>query len=314
MDTSWDDVRLFLAVVEGGSISAAARRLRMTQPTVSRRLAELERRVAEPLFARGVAGTVLTPFGERLLRPAREMAESAGELARALDQRDARPEGTVRVTASPGVSYEFSVPFAAWLRTRLPDVRIELISTLQYLDLARREADLALRMQKPAQKDLVCLAELEPQLGAFASEAYAASLPRRFGFADVAWIGWAPPLDHLAPNPQLATLIPGFRPAFASDDFVMQLRAAEEGLGAVVLGRVEHPLQRRRLVELDLDLGPYRGGIYLVCARSALSIPRVRAVADLLVAELAKAQSPKAGRVSRGARAPRRGPTRAARP
>jgi DNA-binding transcriptional LysR family regulator len=299
MDTRWDDLRLFLAVVEGGSISAAARQLRMTQPTVSRRIAELEHRFSEPLFARGVAGSKLTSFGERLVLPAKQMAESAGELARAAEQTDARPEGTVRVTAAPGVAFEFVVPFAARMRTALPDIVIELISTQQYLDLVRREADLALRMQKPSQKDLVCLAELETEIAAFASPEYVKTLPRRYALTDVAWIGWAPPLDHLSPNRELSKLIPGFRPVFASDDFVMQLRAAEEGMGAIVLGRVEHRLQRRTLVELDVDLGRYRGGLYLVCARSALSIPRVRAVADQLVAELRDVRAPKRRRVPR---------------
>ncbi len=293
VDLSWDDVKLFLAVAEGGSISAGARRLNTTQPTVSRRLAELEHALSEPLFARGLSGTVLTPFGERLVGPARRMAESMGELTRAAEQSDARPQGVVRITAAPGVAYELVVPFAGWLRGELPDIQLELVSTLQYLDLVRREADLALRMQRPTQKDLVCLAELETDVAAYASPDYARKLKRGFTAADVSWIVWAPPLDHLAPNPQLSKLIPGFRPAFASDDFVMQLRAASEGLGAVVLGRASHRLQRRELVELDLDLGPYRGGLYLVCARSALAIPRVKAVADLLAAELKTARTPR---------------------
>lgn len=288
MDVSWEDMRLFLAVVEGGSISAAARRLRATQPTVSRRLADLESHLREPLFLRGVSGSVLTPFGERLVGPARQMAEAAGEWTRVADQNDPRPEGTVRITAAPGPAFEIVVPFAAWMKKKLPDVRLELISTLQYLDLVRREADLALRMVKPTQQDLVCLASVEAEIGAFASAAYANKLPAQYGIADVDWVGWAPPFDHLSPNPELAKLIPGYRPVFASDDFVMQLRAAQEGLGAVVLARVEHRFMTHQLVELDIDLRPHRGGIYLVCARSALAIPRVRAVAELLAAELEK--------------------------
>ena len=90
----------------------------------------------------------------------------------------------------------------------------------------------------------------------FASEAYAKSLPRGYGMKDVRWIAWAPPLDHLSPNPELARLIPGFTPAFASDDFLVQQRAAESGLGAIFLGRVEHRLiTTPRLVELDVDFG-----------------------------------------------------------
>jgi DNA-binding transcriptional LysR family regulator len=293
MDIPWDDVRLFLAVVEGGSLSGAARKLRIAQPTVSRRIAELEARLAEPLFSRGVEGTALTPFGEGLLEPARRMAESAAELERAAERVDARPHGTVRITAAPGVAYELVTPFAAWLRSELPAIRVELVSSLLYLDLVRREADLALRMQYTPQRDLVCLAEITTEVGAYASRGYAEKLKRGYGPADIDWIGWAPPLDHLAPNPQLAKAIPGFRPVFASDDFIVQYRAAEVGLGAIALGRYRHRFAKRELVELDIDLRPYSGQLYLLAARSALAIPRVRAVADLLAAEIRALETPK---------------------
>lgn len=299
MDTppelSWDDIRLFLAVVEGGSLSAAARRLRVAQPTVSRRVAELEGRLAEPLFARTVEGASLTPFGERLVEPARRMAEAAGELARLAERTDAKPEGVVRITAAPGLAYDFVVPFAAALRGELPGVQLEMISTLAYLDLARREADLALRFSDRRTKEHVCLAELAVEVGAFASPAYARRLPKGYGLRDVDWIGWSADLAHLSPNAELARLVPGFRPAFASNDVVMQHRAAEEGLGAIVLGRVEHRFSRRRLVELDLDLRPFRGHLQLLCVRGVLAIPRVRAVADRLAAELRKVRSPPRG-------------------
>jgi DNA-binding transcriptional LysR family regulator len=126
------------------------------------------------------------------------------------------------------------------------------------------------------------------EIAAFASEAYRSALPQRYAFRDVGWIAWAPPFEEVSPNPELAALIPGFRPAFASDDFLVQLRAAEAGLGAVILGRAEHPFSSSRLVELELDLGAVRRTLHLACARSALQIPRVRAVADLLAAEMAR--------------------------
>lgn len=81
-------------------------------------------------------------------------------------------------------------------------------------------------------------------------------------------------------------LIPDFRPAFASDDFLVQLRAAESGLGAIFLGRARHRFSDSKLVELNVDTGNIRRTIHLVCAKTALDIPRVRAVADLLIAEL----------------------------
>jgi DNA-binding transcriptional LysR family regulator len=281
-------MRLFLAVAETGSLSAAARRLRVAQPTVSRRLAELEAKLGEPLFVRGVAGTAATALGERLLEPAKRMAEWAGELERSAEGAESTPRGVVRLTAPPGVAFEVVTPFAADLKRKLPEVQLEVVSTVAYLDLSRREADLALRMQKPTQRDLTCVAALEFDAVPFAAREYAATLPRKPAMPDVDWIGWAPPLEHLSPNPELARLIPGFRPSFASDDFLVQLRAAEVGLGAIFLGRVQHRFARETpLVEIDVGFPPVKSGMYLVCAKGALSIPRVRAVAELLAAELA---------------------------
>jgi DNA-binding transcriptional LysR family regulator len=298
MHIPWSEVQLFLAVSEEGSLSAAAKILQVTQPTVSRRLAELEADLGEPLFVRRVDGTSLTSFGERLLEPARRMAECAGEVQRVASGAEASPRGVVRITAPPGVAFEFLAPLATHLRAVLPEVRLEIVSTVNYLDLARREADLAIRLQaisRPAgQGDLVTVASVEHPVAAFATREYIATLPRGYGLAEVDWVGWAPPLEHLPPNPQLAARIPGFRPAFASDDFLVQLRAAEAGAGAIVLSRFRSRFAlATRLVVMTLDFGKLMSSMHLVCARSSLAIPRVRAVADLLATEM-KATKPRA--------------------
>jgi DNA-binding transcriptional LysR family regulator len=103
----------------------------------------------------------------------------------------------------------------------------------------------------------------------------------------------------MTPNPQLEELMPGFRPIFTSDHFLVQLAAAEAGLGAMVLARIRHRFARpTTLVPLPIDLGPYnRGAVHLVCAKSALDIPRVRLVAELIVQELRQVkQTPPAKR------------------
>ena len=172
MNIEWDDIRLFLAIAEAGSLSAAARELGVGQATVSRRLAEMEEGLGQQLFARSVEGTSLTPTAEAMLEPARRMAETAGEIARVAEHGDSAPQGVVRLTAPPGVAFDFVAPFAASLRTRLPEVRLEVRSAIQYLDLSRREADLALRMRPASERDLVTVASLEHQGAAFASHAY----------------------------------------------------------------------------------------------------------------------------------------------
>ena len=291
MHTSWSDVELFLAVAESGSLSAASKRLRVTQPTVSRRLAELEAELGEPLFLRGVEGARLTSFGERMLEPARRMAMCASDVMQVAAGADTQPRGVVKITAPPGVAFEILAPLAPLLRTRLPEITLQVISTTSYLDLARREADLAFRMaplDRPSQKKgLVALASIKHGVAAFATPEYAASLPRGYGVKDVAWIAWAPPFEDVVPNPQLAAMIPDFRPAFTSDDYLVQLRAAEAGVGAIIFGTYRHPLALpTRLRPLAIDLGGRTSELHLISAKSSLAIARVRAVADILAEEL----------------------------
>jgi len=288
MNIEWEDVRVFLAVAETRSMSQAARALRVGQPTVSRRLASLEDQLGYALFRRTVAGASLTTAGERLVEPARKMAEWAGEVNRAAVKEERRPRGVVRLTAPPGIAWEFAAPFAAWLRRKQPGLQLELLSSIHYLDLSRGEADLAIRFRPPPPGDLTTVVDLRFTNAAMASREYVKRLPRNYGFADVDWICWAPPYDQLPPNPQLEQLIPGFAPAFTSDNPLVQRQAAESGLGATLLGNVRHRfLPASSLVPLKLDLGPFaESAIFLVCAKSALEIPRVRLVADLLAQEL----------------------------
>jgi molybdate transport repressor ModE-like protein len=284
MDIPWDDARLYLAVVEAGSLSGAARKLRMTQPTVSRRLAELEELLGEPLFDRTAGGTTLTEYGARLVEPARHMAHFAGELARVAEQKD-ESSGIVRITASPGVAHGFLLPFAATLAEEFPKIQLHVVSSVRPLDLARREADIALRLGGAEEPD--CVANIALDLGPYAAERYAASVKSTRDPAALSWIGWAPPFDDLSPNSILRRLVPGFRLGFASDDYLVQMRACELGLGAMLIAH-EHPRlgSRTTLRPLDVDLPPVRRTLSLLCPRSAYAIPRVRTVVEPLAEAL----------------------------
>lgn len=292
MDINWEDVRLFLAVADNGSLTEAARRLQIGQPTASRRLAELEERLGYPLFSRSVEGTSLTSHGERWLEPARRMAEWAGELKLASEDQHATPSGVVRITAPPGVAYDFLAPFARSAREKYPRIAIEVQARVEYADLSRREADIALRSREPKSRDLTVVHSFTHLQDAFASRRYIEQLPKNPGFADVDFIAWGPPFEQFPPNPQLHAMIPNFRPAFAADDFIVQIRAAEAGLGAIFMQKVRHRFNRDSpLVPLGLDMGPHaRGTVFLVCAKSALAVTRIRAIAELIKAELIYAE------------------------
>jgi DNA-binding transcriptional LysR family regulator len=288
MDISWEDVRLFLAVADRGSLTEAARHLGVGQPTVSRRLAELEEQLGYALFDRSVEGTTLTSPGERWLEPARRMAEWAGELSNAAERRDTAPAGIVRITAPPGVAFDFVAPFAARVREKYPQILVQVSARIEYLDLARREADIALRSRAPTQRDLTVVHSFTHLTDAFATKAYLATLPDEPRIGQIGFIAWAPPFEQFPPNPQLQAMIPNFRPVFAADDYIVMLRAAEAGVGAVFMQKVRHRFNRdSNLVPLGLDLGPHaKSTLHVVCAKSALGVARIRAVAELLRDEL----------------------------
>ncbi len=298
MNISWDDAQLFLAIAETRSLSAAARVLRIGQPTVSRRLQQLEYEVGTALFLRRVDGVALTVAGERLVEPARKMAEWAGELNRAAAATDSRPHGLVRVTASPWVCFDFWAPFAGWFQAEQPGLRLEVLSTMQYLDLARGEADLAIRSKPPAHADVETVCTIDVENAVYVSKALAEKLPKKPSLAEIPWIGWAPPFENIPPQPQLEAMIDGFTPVFTADNFLVHLAAAEAGVGAMVLSRSYHRFARQNsLIALPVDLGPWaKVTAYLLSAKSGLDIPRVRIVAQAVEREMRAATNAKARR------------------
>ncbi len=282
VDLAWDDIRLFLAVAEHGSLTRAARALELGQPTVTRRLADLEYRLGAPLFRRSSEGATLTDAGARLLEPARQMATWAGEVGRMAQVGHGGPSGRVRVTTTPSLAVDVLAPLAGRLAAEGSGLRLEVSASVRFADLARGEAELALRTQPADAADLVTVGSWGLDVRVYASAGLAARLGPCPQLADLPWIAWAAPFESFTPNPQLAGLIPGFRPTFTADDYLVQIAAAEAGAGVAVLaGRMR---AGSPLVALPVDLGPYaKSAIHLVCARSALAIPRVRAVADRLV-------------------------------
>lgn len=293
MHVPWAGLELLVAIAESGSLTGAARNLGTTQPTVSRRLAELEAALGATLFVRRVDGIVPTSLADRLLPAARAMAAAATETVRALNASHPLARAVVRVTAPPGLAATWLAGFAARLRAARPDVALEVVATPRYVDLARREADLAIRAdpaggRTPRGGELVRVATASGPIRVYVAAAYRSRLRRGAGVADLDWIAWTPELAALPPNPQLAALIPGFRPAFAADDYLVQLAACAAGVGAMALGPVlPVTVPPEGLLPLDLDLGR-ESVIHVLSSRGALAIPRVRAVADLLTAELAR--------------------------
>lgn len=170
--TDWTLIRSFLAVAETGSLSAAARRLRLTQPTLGRHIAELEAALGLSLFTRQPRGLTPTDTAATLLPHARSMAEAAARLSLAAAGREARLAGTVRLTASRVVAHHLLPPILADLRRAEPGIEIELVPSDTSENLLFREADIALRMYRPGQLEIVTTHLADLEMGIYAAPAF----------------------------------------------------------------------------------------------------------------------------------------------
>lgn len=289
MDLQWDDLRLFLAVADAGSLSGAARRLKVSQPTLSRRIAEMEYGLGEPLFVRKNQGITLTKTGTRLLPAAQGMAQWATEATRSLDAKNSPVSGRVRITAQPAFAFDFLAPFAETLKRRHPQITLEVLASTQRLNLSLGEADIALRKQPSDDPDLVTVDEALAPIGVYASRDYARRLPGKYDFRDLDWIAWAGTHEMVSPYPELAARIPDFRPTFTSDDYSVQVAACRAGVGAMILLKTSHRVKRPgELVELKLALPiSIRAPLSIICHKRLVDLPKVKIVVDLLKQEFA---------------------------
>lgn len=173
----WTLTRSFLAVAETGSLSAAARALGLSQPTLGRHIAEIEAALGLPLFTRQPRGLAATPEAQALLPHARAMREAAAQLALAAKGRDQALAGTVRLTASRIVAHHLLPPMLARLRRAEPQIQIELIASDETDNLLYHEADIALRMYRPTQLDLVTTHLCDMPMHLYAAQSYLAENP-----------------------------------------------------------------------------------------------------------------------------------------
>ncbi len=168
----WSLVQAFLAVAETGSLSAAARQLGRSQPTLGRQIKTVEAQLGAELFHRQPRGFSLTQMGTDLVGPAQAMRDAMRQIAISAAGQQARLDGTVRITASVATSAMHLPPIIAKIRQLEPQIAIELVPSDDTSNLLFREADIAVRMYRPTQLDLVTQHIGDIELGVFASKSY----------------------------------------------------------------------------------------------------------------------------------------------
>ncbi len=168
----WNHLRTLVAVAEIGSLSAAARRLGLSQFTLGRHVEALEAAVGGGVFARHPRGLALTERGRALYAQARAVADEVDAFARRAAADADAPRGSVRVSASEVVAHHVLPSLLAPLLQRWPELGVEVVADDRAADLRRRDADVAIRMFRPTQPDLVARHVADATLGFYASATY----------------------------------------------------------------------------------------------------------------------------------------------
>jgi len=287
-DPDWSLYRSFLAVLHEKSLSAAARALHLTQPTLARHIDALEAAMGFELFTRSQQGLVpteaaleLAPYTETLKANAAAILRSASGLGKSV-------KGTVRISASEIVGAEILPPLLAGLRRKYPALEFELVLSNAVDNILRRDADIAVRMIEPVQEALVVKKLGAVRLGLHAHKDYLAhaGVPARFNDLNAySLIGF----DQETPAIRaIRSRIPGAEVlnfSFRADSDIAQLRAIKAGFGIGIcqVGVAKHDPDLTRLFpdEFDVHLG-----VWLAMHENQRATPRCRVVFDGLATSL----------------------------
>ncbi|MBV9062799.1 MAG: LysR family transcriptional regulator, partial [Alphaproteobacteria bacterium] len=151
----WDKLRIFHAVASAGSFTHAGQMLALSQSAVSRQISALEEEINTPLFQRHARGLTLTDEGELLYGAVSDVLTRLGQAEEALKNAQSAPRGSLKVTSSHGLGTYWLLPRINEFVRDFPELQVHLVFEDRELDLAQREADLAIRMRAPVQADLI---------------------------------------------------------------------------------------------------------------------------------------------------------------
>src|ERR671911_3096144 len=176
-DMDWDKLKVFHAAAEAGSFTHAGEQLGLSQSAVSRQVSALEQELNVSLFHRHARGLILTEQGELLYRTAHEVFMKLEAARTKLTDSRERPNGELKVSTTPGIGVHWLTPRLGEFLDLYPDIQITLLTSDEELDLAMREADVAIRLRQPTQPDLIQRKLFSVHFHAYASPEYL----KRFG-------------------------------------------------------------------------------------------------------------------------------------
>lgn len=275
----WDDLKYFLALLRGGTLSAAARNLGTEHTTIARRIASLEENLGIRLFERSTNGFALTPEGEPIAELAARIEEDTFNIERLAHVRQSSLTGVVRITAPPTFASKFLASGLVALRSQHPGIELELIGDSRSISLSRREADIAVRLSRPQSPSIVARRLGTLAYGLYGERSYVA----RTGELDRDLIGYDDSLEHVPQQQWLRSFGPNSRLVFRSNELATLHEAAAAGVGLAVLPRFIGDADER-LAPVATDKPPPGRDLWLLIHPDLRRSPRFRVVIDHLVA------------------------------
>lgn len=287
IEPSWDLYRSFLGVLRHGSLSAAARELGLTQPTLGRHIDTLEDAIGAQLFTRSQGGLLPTDAAADLRPFAETLASTAAALLRSASARRNKVSGHVRISASEVIGIEVLPPILARLQENYPELTIELSASDAMEDLLQRQADIAVRMAPPSQGALVTRRIGDIKLGFFAHSRYLERYGTPTGMGDLAnhrLVGFDRQTAYIRAMVKRYPLLDPERFTFKADSTLAQLAAIRAGIGIGLCQRPlghAHPELVHLLPDIELPLGTW-----VAMHENLKTSPRCRVTFDALVAGL----------------------------
>lgn len=285
----WNQLKAFLETAETGSLSAAARKLGLTQPTLSRQVAAIEQVMGVTLFERVGKSMALTPTGLDLLEHARAMGAAAEALGLAATGSSQAVRGVVSVSATDAVATTLLPPLVKKLHDQEPGITIDVIPSNALSDLLRREADIAIRHVKPEQPDLIARLVREASAHFYASESWvnAHGHPRSAeDAARLSFVGSDRSGQYLGYLRMHGLPLSEANFSCYADHSVAHWALVRQGMGIGVMME-EIALATPGMVRVLDDLPPVRFPIWLVTHRELRTSKRIRMVFDALAQGLA---------------------------
>ena len=275
----WEDLRVLIELARRGSLSATARALGVTHVTVSRRIANLESDLGQPLFTRESGRYVLTEAGKRILELASPMAERAEAVVRAVSGFQSKVTGAVRVTSTESVGVYVVVPALQVVRGQYPDVDLDLRISQQNLSLARSDADIAVRLSgSETGSGLVGYKVTELAYHLYGARSYVdGRSPELFEY-----IGYAPEFANWPEAQAFDPLARGGRTALRVNHLAARIVAARLGLGLALLPSLMAE-SWPELVRVSRGPAVMKRDVWVLMHQDSNDVPRIKACFDLLV-------------------------------